>query len=248
MKRLSFRGAIFLLVLLLLAFNVPFASAAQQTGDWSGDVPPSAQAAAAGREVRAPQPDEDGYTGPIPTAEGLPAGPASGELVDAAAGRNLSDASGPSADEALAAPDGWSTFYYIYAAGSTLKPRSSSERWDASLSGGCTYVTSASGEVLNLHLDLPTGARVEYLRMYYYDTSTSTSVAWVTTYNGEGDYSDAAVVSSSGNSGYGTTLSAAVSHIVANDTSAYVLNWRPNATGTTMQLCGLRVAYRLPTP
>ncbi|MBN1920532.1 MAG: hypothetical protein JW892_04760, partial [Anaerolineae bacterium] len=53
-------------------------------------------------------------------------------------------------------------------------------------------------------------------------------------------------VVSSGNSGYGTTLSIYMEHIVNNSSRAYVLNWRPNVAGTTMMLCGLRVAYRLP--
>jgi hypothetical protein len=34
--------------------------------------------------------------------------------------------------------------------------------------------------------------------------------------------------------------------VVDNSDGGYVLNWLPNVTGTTMRLCGLRVAYRLP--
>jgi len=102
-------------------------------------------------------------------------------------------------------------------------------------------------EVLNLHLDLPTGARIDYLRIFYYDTSPADSYAWVTTYNGAGGYIDRAAVTSSGSAGYGTNLGSYVGHIVDNENNAYVLNWRPYQFGSAMRLCGLRVAYRLPT-
>jgi hypothetical protein len=102
-------------------------------------------------------------------------------------------------------------------------------------------------EVLNLHLDIPTGARIDYLRIFYYDSSPSDSIAWVTTYDGAGGLSDLTSVASSGAAGYGTNLSGFVNHIVNNLDNAYVLNWRPYQLGSSMRLCGLRVAYRLPT-
>jgi hypothetical protein len=70
----------------------------------------------------------------------------------------------------------------------------------------------------------------------------------LTTYNGAGGFTDLYFVGSTGTAGYGTALSPQVFHIVNNADNAYVLNWRPNATGNTMRLCGLRVAYRLPVP
>jgi len=81
---------------------------------------------------------------------------------------------------------------------------------------------------------------------YYRDTSAANSRAWVTTYDGAGNLSDLTAVDSTGNGGYGTTLSPYVGHVVDKLNSSYVLNWRPDQTGPSMQLCGLRVAYRLP--
>jgi hypothetical protein len=97
-----------------------------------------------------------------------------------------------------------------------------------------------------LHLDVPHGARIDYLRLFFYDTSSANSEAWVTTYDAQGAFSDITDVSSSGTSGYGTTLSSYVGHIVDTEDNAYVLNWRANQLGKGMRLCGLRVAYRLP--
>lgn len=99
--------------------------------------------------------------------------------------------------------------------------------------------------VLNLHLDVPTGARIDYLRIYYYDRdANANSTAWVTTYNDTGQLADLTSVSSAGSAGYGTSLSPYVGHIVDNQAYSYALNWRPYRQGSTMQLCGLRVAYR----
>lgn len=100
--------------------------------------------------------------------------------------------------------------------------------------------------IFNIPLDIPDGVRIEYLRIYYYDTSASNSQAWVTRYNDEGGLEDVTYVASDGNAGYGTNLGAYLEHVVDMTNYSYVLNWRPNATGSTMQLCGLRVAYRLP--
>jgi hypothetical protein len=101
-------------------------------------------------------------------------------------------------------------------------------------------------DMFNIHLGIPEGSRIDYLRIFYYDASDDNSIAWITTYDGAGTFNDLTSVTSSGNSGYGTQLSAYVGEVVDNASNSYVLNWRPVQVGTSMQLCGLRVAYRLP--
>ncbi len=142
----------------------------------------------------------------------------------------------------------WSALYYYYhATGSAFRPRDSSVDWGNDGSGGCLYLTAGStSEIFNIHLEVPHGSRIEYLRIYYYDTSASNSTAWVTRYDDEGGYQDVTSVSSAADTGYGTQLGVYLEHVVDTVNYAYVLNWRPNVTGSTMQLCGLRVAYRLP--
>jgi hypothetical protein len=138
----------------------------------------------------------------------------------------------------------WSQFRYINISGSTLRPRASATDWTYP-GGGCISASGAN-DIFNIHLPVPHGSRIDYLRLYYYDTSAGNSRAWVTTYNGAGVANDVTAVDSTGNAGYGTTLSPYVGHVVNTVNNSYVLNWRANQTGSTMRLCGLRVAYRDP--
>jgi hypothetical protein len=100
--------------------------------------------------------------------------------------------------------------------------------------------------LFNVHLDIPQGSRIDYLRVFYYDTSSNNSTAWITTYDGAGSFSDLTYVLSEGNSGYGTNLSDYVGHVVDTTNDAYVLNWRSSQPDSSLRLCGLRVAYHLP--
>ncbi|MDF1521171.1 MAG: hypothetical protein P1P73_11935 [Brevefilum sp.] len=72
------------------------------------------------------------------------------------------------------------------------------------------------------------------------------SYAWITTYNDQGGYDDITTVPVGTQIGYQTNLSSYIGHVVNNASDSYVLNWRPNYLGNGFQLCGLRVAYRLP--
>jgi hypothetical protein len=130
-------------------------------------------------------------------------------------------------------------------AGTTLLPRNSNTQWIYG-GAGCVY-SSASNEIFTIHLDIPNGTRLDYLRVYFYDTSANNGTAWITSYNGAGTTTDLVDVKSSGNSGYGYTVSSYLGHVVNTSGRAYVLNWWPGQTGASMRLCGLRVAYRLPT-
>lgn len=138
----------------------------------------------------------------------------------------------------------YSGFYYLHVAGSSLRPRSSSG-WATDSSGGCIYATN-SNNIFNVHIQLPEAARVDYLRIYYNDTSVSMADAWLTTYDGAGGKQDVAYVGSAGTEGYGFQVSSLANHIVDNYNQFYALNWQPNIIGPTMQLCGLRLAYRVP--
>jgi len=219
---------------------------------WSSD-PGSVQPGIKAPEVRGALPDEDGYMGPIPEAQAIEM-PSSTES-ELELQPNWEEFQGePQPDDNL---DGqsvtesdlrWSSlFYYDHAAGAVLKPRNSSVEWSTDGSGGCVFLSSGDPfTILNLHLDIPNGVRIDYLRIYYYDTGASNSQAWVTRYDNAGSFTDVAYVTSAGDTGYGTQLSPLIEHVVDNVSYSYVLNWRPLVTGSSMALCGLRVAYRLP--
>lgn len=202
--------------------------------------------------VAGAMPDEDGYAGPVVEAQ-IEGGEASGEGGAAAPVDWEAFFTEPQPDEdaGVAADDvsihAWSNFYYLNVTGTALRPRDSTVTWDNDGTGGCLYQTGGSTlEIFNIHLHIPPGSRIDYLRLYYYDTSSNTSIAWVTTYDNEGGVDDLITVSSSGSGGYGTMLSPYLGHVVDYASDSYVLNWRSNQTGNSMRLCGLRVAYRLP--
>lgn len=204
-------------------------------------VPASARVS----DVVGDDPDEPGYTGeqitPLQaisvTSESAATGGADWEALMA----------GPQPDKTGnaegKAPE-WSDFYYKFLAGSALRPRDSSSGWRYE-GVGCVYRSNGS-ELFTINLDIPNGARIDYLRLFYRDTSASNGTAWITNYDGAGNFTDLTSVSSAGNGGYGTTLSPQLSHVVDTAARSYVVNWEPAQNGNTMQLCGVRVAYRLP--
>jgi len=138
----------------------------------------------------------------------------------------------------------WSNFYYSFAAGATMRPRDSATSW-AYPGGGCVSIPEGT-DLFTLPLDLPQGSRIDYLRMFFYDTSALDSIAWITVYDGGGGFTDLVSVTSTGTVGYGTSLSPLLERVVDNTNYSYVLNYKANQTGSSMRLCGLRVAYRLP--
>ena len=202
-------------------------------------------------------PDMDGYVGPVSLAvlAGDDGGSSAGELPGQLPAELAQLYFEPQPDQiegAITTADAgiaWSGFHYKYIAGSAFRPRASTTTWASSGGGGCVYAVAGAFEVFNVPLSLPQGSRIDYLRLYFYDTSASNSTAWVSYYDGAGglvDLPDNLGVASSGNTGYGQTLSALMEHVVNDANNAYVLNWRPNVAGGTMMLCGMRVAYRLP--
>jgi hypothetical protein len=197
-------------------------------------------------DVIGDDPDERGYHGPQPAAVGGDFAASEDAAADAPDWEALM--AGPQPDKpgyGEARGPEWTDFYYAFVAGSSLRPRDSSSGWRYP-GVGCVYINNGN-QLMTVDLNIPTGARIDYLRLYYRDTSASNSTAWITNYDGAGAFTDLTNVASTGNSGYGTTLSPLVSHVVNNASRSYSLNWQANQTGTSMQLCGLRVAYRLPT-
>jgi hypothetical protein len=196
-------------------------------------------------------PDEDGYQGEVivNTGDSHPLSEEaenSGVIIDwDVLLEGQPDQNDGAAGETREGESRWSTnFFYEFVAGTTLIPRSSATTWTYN-GGGCVSA-SAGNDLFNIHLQLPQGSRVDYLRIYYYDTAVNDGQAWLTVYSGSGETFDLIAVNTASNTGYGTALSPFAGVVVENANYAYVLNFRPNQTGSTMRLCGFRVAYRLP--
>lgn len=132
--------------------------------------------------------------------------------------------------------------------GAALKPRENDVSYAVGSGGSCTYVSAGDAStVWNIEPNLPQGATVDTLRMYYDDTSDSNSSAWFTVYDLYGSIVNEWPVYSSGNGGYSFNDSEAINHTIDYSVYSYLINWRPNGTGSTLQLCGFRVFYE-PAP
>lgn len=131
--------------------------------------------------------------------------------------------------------------------GSVLRPRDNDVNYTTNGYGGCSYVASGDATtVWNAPVLLPNGATVNTLRMYYYDTNGANSQAWLTVYDLYGVIVNEWLVTSTGNSGNGFRDSATINHKIDHNTYSYLINWRPLAVGSTMQVCGFRVFYEAP--
>lgn len=235
------------LVLLALAATAALADSPQPATEAEAPaVQPSDLNAVIGDD-----PDEDGYDGPV-QVQSLPASgitePAAGEAVD---WESLMDGPQPDQDpyyDESNAVEGWSSFQYFFAPGTVFRPRDSDVTWNYD-GVGCISKPSGPNHWFTLHLDLHEGARIDYLRLFYYDSNgTDNSDNWIVAYEADGNFDELINVESVGSPGYGTNLSPYLGHIVDNSDYGYAILWAPDALGSSLRLCGVRVAYRLPTP
>ncbi len=254
-RRFSIFIALLCVLLVAVGGAIPLARAVIQELVSSEEVEVTTYGRPATAVLIGDDPDEDGYTGVIPTQSDTRTEASEGDLAAQTEAGPVDWSlylQGPQPDEerfgatseSITTITDWSDFRYVRVAGATLVPRDSTTSWDYS-GAGCISASSGNDN-FTIHLPIPNGSRIDYLRLYYYDTSANNSTAWVTTYDGAGGINDLTSVSSTGSSGYGTTLSPYVGHVVDSMSNSYVLNWRANQTGSTMRLCGLRVAYRDP--
>ncbi len=141
----------------------------------------------------------------------------------------------------------WDTSWRVI--GSALKPRDSDVVFHTNASGGCVYVSSGNPFwVWNTPIWLPPGSEVEYMRMYYVDSSAAADTCgWFTKYDLYGDIVREWGGCSSTSAGRGyITVAVTPTEVIDYTDHSYVLNWRPNGTGDTIQLCGFRLYYKAP--
>jgi hypothetical protein len=133
--------------------------------------------------------------------------------------------------------------------GSTLRPRQNDVSYTTNGNGSCVYVTAGDASTIwNFPLALPEGAKVEWLRMYYYDADGSHNTSgWFTKYDLYGGLVQEWAVNSTGSAGnsYSDVL-ISPTETIDYGAFSYVLNWRPVAITSTLQLCGFRLFYTAP--
>ena len=175
-----------------------------------------------------------GFASPVFAADGISAAPAS------APGINYNHMPGPDmAADGSVAPNGVVGNQYLFLAGSAFTPRTSAQTVTYP-GAGC----SNSSAALTTSLELPQGASILGVRLYYYNNGTPNAVGlFLTTYPGDGNSTDQLVASSALNIGYSSeyfALPAAM--VVDNVAHAHALT---GVTGGTTRLCGMRVFYAL---
>lgn len=138
-------------------------------------------------------------------------------------------------------------FGYLWIAGSTFHPLDNSTTYSYP-GNGCISKTGGSDARFAHKVVLPEDSVVRYLRLYYYDDSTSTVTAFFTTYDGAGNVVDRTSVGSTNIAGgYGTTLSPLFSYEVNQNSEAInVVAILGAQNNSTLRFCGVRIAYDAP--
>lgn len=151
-----------------------------------------------------------------------------------------SDAGQPDAKEA---PDATYGFYYVL--GVQFQPRVSATTFAYDFNG-CIHLTGGTDNRLTFPLLVPEGSLIKFVRIYFDDTNAGVDLtAWLSTYEAGVTSTDLLSLTSTGSAGYGTVLSPELS-IDFDSTINYTLIVAPNVNDSTVQICGVRVAYYAP--
>lgn len=152
--------------------------------------------------------------------------------------QNLNYTHIPGADQAFDRPPGLlGGESYLFIAGSAFTPRTSSQTVTYP-GGGCSYSTAA----LTTSLEMPDGATISGVRVYYYNVTPLAALGmFLTTYPGNGTSSDLLTGNLTSSSGYSSEYIGFTNPLlIDNFTGAYALT-ATTAAGT--RLCGMRVFY-----
>jgi hypothetical protein len=110
---------------------------------------------------------------------------------------------------------------------------------------GCMYRTGGSS-FSEYAVQLPQGAIVDYLRVYYYDNdAVNNATAFLFSFDGVGNYTEIASAASTGTPGLMNTGSGFFAHTVDNvDGSLELRLSYGGATTSNLRICGVRIRYQ----
>lgn len=142
------------------------------------------------------------------------------------------------------------TFSYYMVAGPEMHPRSTSNIQTYS-ANGCIYMSTGAnvGLLTGTSLHIPDDSVIKYIRLYYHDTNASAGVdAYLTRYAPGSATSDRLHTGSTNafSGGYAFVVSAEITETVNNTIYAYHLYGWPDSNVSSLQVCGIRVAYYAP--
>lgn len=111
---------------------------------------------------------------------------------------------------------------------------------------GCIYRTGGT-QWYDIDVQLPDGAEITHLRVYFYDNDAANdATALLFSFDGAGNYTQLATVSSSGTPGQSSEV-VAFSHIVDTATEALAVRIAFAAgTSSSLRICGVRFQYNTP--
>lgn len=131
---------------------------------------------------------------------------------------------------------------YLRVAGSSFLPRDS-DTTVTYASSGCVRV-GGTQHFLAADLQLPQGATILYVRTYFYNQGVSGNMTtFLTSYDGQGAFTDYTSFATSTSAGYDSILSPAINQVVDNTGLAYVVNATVSADNANLRFCGIRVNY-----
>jgi hypothetical protein len=147
----------------------------------------------------------------------------------------------PGADEdarAATAPAGTSAYQFVAGSAFTSRTSTQSVTYPGS---GCKFSDGA----LTTDVQLPSGATVNGVRLYYYNNAAPGSVGlFFTNYDGAGNFNDLLADSSTMSTGYSSEyFPLPTPHVINNANTAYVLTATMSAN---LRFCGARVFYATP--
>jgi hypothetical protein len=137
---------------------------------------------------------------------------------------------------------------FLRVAGSNFVPRDSTTTYSYS-GGGCTQRNSSTGDSwFTYDVQIPDGAVIDFLRLYYFDSDTAFDVnseLWA--FDGAGGVSLIAEADSTGSPGYSSAGSNFFSHVVDSlNQSLVVVVSIPTGAGSQLRNCGVRLRYQAP--
>lgn len=197
-----------------------------------------------------------GLGGPQPNAAVVAAG-APGNLALKGVADRASQAppfeptpsSGPSGDAPVYTASPGTVLRYMRVLGSAFHPIRSGITFESPY-GSCTYMTSGIAyDYLQVGLQLPEGAHIVGMRIWYVDGVSDNGIVALTEYDPfatENGTHEVALVSTSGSGSSGRDTTAAVDYVVRNADRALALRWRPLLIGGGMQICTVQLTYEVP--
>lgn len=137
---------------------------------------------------------------------------------------------------------------FLRVAGSNFTPRDASTTFSYA-SSGCMQRNSNVGDSwFTTDLQVPDGATIDYLRVYYNDTDAGFDVhseLWA--FDSAGGTTLIAEADSTGSGGFGSAGSGFFAHVVDNVAESLVIVASiQGGVGSALTLCGVRVRYQLP--